>query len=213
MGLSHVARTSLVIVGVMALGSTGCLITERPDFDRPLQTPPFMVNLSPTTSVAHTIPFQPGTPKASKLYQPTTIGFDVMSEDLGQKVYGLFLLDFKGLGSNDPLLVLDDKTLIDPGTMGQEQDNSGAPARARSVERQIQLGSSVDPTCHTITVVLSHSFAPASARPLRVGDVALNTWFYYVGADESAPEDFVDCAPEPRKVDAGTDAPADGGGL
>src|SRR5687767_9287317 len=56
-GLSRLARTSLVIVGVMALGSTGCLITERPDFDPPRQVGPFLTNLSPSPAAAQVIAY------------------------------------------------------------------------------------------------------------------------------------------------------------
>ena len=190
----------------MALGSTGCFLTERPDFDPPRQTPPFMTNVNPSTTVAHTIPVRKGTDPTSNLYESQPIGFDIMSEDLGEKIQGLILLDFKGFGSTDPLRVLNQEAIqIDPGTLKDKE-------RERFT-RTIQIPSSVQPDCHTVTVLLSHSFFPGSAKPQRIGDVDTKTWFFQVGAnDDEDQHGYKPCVPEPRQADAGADA-TDGGRL
>src|SRR4051812_29860417 len=59
-GLSRLARTSLVGLGVMALGNSGCLVTEKPDFTAPQQVGPFLTNFSPSPATAQVIEYERG---------------------------------------------------------------------------------------------------------------------------------------------------------
>jgi hypothetical protein len=187
----------------MALASAGCLVTDTPKFDPPQRIGPFLTNLVPSTEQPGVIYLVPGTdPRSHSYLQNETINFDVVSEDLGDKLTVLILIDFKGFDSPDINKVCEPMDLP-PGTL------AGKP---RPVTCRLALPPSVERGCHPITALVSHAFVPLSARPVVLGDVALATWFYQVGVDtsETNPEYWA-CEPRPTPADAGVDANPDRG--
>src|SRR5262245_40080553 len=101
--LTPLARGSLLLLGVMALATTGCLVSDAPEFKEPERTPPFLPNLKPSPEAVQTIPVRPGTRPEDLNYTPARISFDVRSEDRGEPVEVLVVLDFKGINSSTPV--------------------------------------------------------------------------------------------------------------
>ena len=209
--LTCMARVSLVVWGVMAFGSSGCLITDTPTFGAPVKTRPALSNLKPRPEVVHEIKFQPGSLPDAKLYAPgPTISFDVTSEDLGDDLDVLVLLDFQGFESPaTPDRICKDKPPIRAGSLNEK--------KARSYDCPLELNSrvpSVIPGCHTFTAIVSHDFFPLSANPVEFGDVAAATWFFQVGeTGDEPPDNYFPCKPVSTPADAGGDVRVDGGGL
>ena len=207
--LTSMARVSLVVWGVMAFGSSGCLITDAPSFGAPVKTRPILANLQPRPEVAHEIPFQPGSDRSALLYAPgPRISFDVISEDLGDDLEVLVILDFEGFDSlvNPRALC---NTTIDPGTLNSE-------ARPFNCPTDVNLKfPNLRPGCYTFTAVVSHRLHLFTANPVTPGDVATATWFYQVGDTGKDPPDekYWPCKPVPTPADAGADVRADRGGF
>jgi hypothetical protein len=196
-----------MILGVMAMGSVGCLITERPDFPEPQQTPPFLTNLDPTPATAQFIEFEPGTdPSAGTYKRNKSITFNIVSEDLGEALNALVVINFKGLYS--PTLPSEicrfDK--IAPGTLDTKRD----PFSCQLDLNRLGLA----PDCYSVAVVVSHDFLGGlSVAPAKQGDIAVATWFYQVGVNPADPNPkYMPCKPAPEPADAGIDARLDGGG-
>ena len=190
------ARVSLALWGVMALGSTACLVTDTPTFIAPKRTPPYLTNLDPPTTHTQNVGILAGT---TDTYESPKITFDIQSEDLGQNVIALLYVDLKGLQSSDNPQPVKDWTL-DPGTLQSEP---------RRTSHELDFNNPVRPRgCYAVTVVTSHRFFVVPPRPVDDNDVDTATWFYYVGVKPSDPEfpGLKTCEPLPRPRDAGADA-------
>jgi len=205
--LTRVARLSLVTWGVMALGSAGCLVTESPEFTAPKRTRPLLTNLDPPTEAVQTVPRVAGT--TNTYVVDRTIKFDILSEDLGKGVEALVIVDFEGLQSSAFPKTTCNLITIPAGTM--QSPRRGPYTCDLDLNKIVPR---VEPGCHPITVVATHDFVTASARPIDDQDVDVATWFYQVGFDENAPDSVYEaCIPTRRPGDAGADARVDGGGL
>ena len=190
----------------MVLGSTGCLITEKPEFDAPRQVGPFLRNFEPSPAGAQVIAYEP---ESTVFKRNKKIEFDIVSEDLGQDLTALAVFDFKGLNGLPYPLVCDPIT-INAGTLHQaKRDRVSCPIDLNNIVPAVGKG------CYTIGVVVSHQFKAASLQPVVDRDVTIATWFYQVGVDESVPEPnkYFPCEPVPTPQDAGVDARAEGGGI
>jgi len=207
-GLSRLARTSLIITGVMAtMGGAGCLVTESPDFTAPPVLPPLLTNLNPSPIKPGIIPRRPGTRYEDATYvQDVTLSFEVISDDFGRPLTAAVLLDFQGFASRETPTSVCRALTIPAGTLK-------TPPGERRSECKLELSPSTPPGCHSITVVVSHEFIAVTATPLKPGDVDSATWFYQVGVDADNPEpDSKPCKPDPLPRDAGADR-IEGGGL
>jgi hypothetical protein len=80
----------------MALGSIGCLVTEKPEFKPPSQTPPFLSNLNPSPNDILLLPRKPGTSESMNIYVEKPLAFTVYSEDLGELLFGVVFIDPPG---------------------------------------------------------------------------------------------------------------------
>ena len=194
--LTCVARTSLLILAVMALSSAGCLVTDSPTFKQPVELPPILTNLNPPASRILKIPRKPGSPNE---YVQETIRFDVRSDDLQGPLYGAAGVDFP---QSKPF-ILAWKAILGTGTLGTPR-----PAAC-----QLAIPSYVEPGCHSISILLSHQGTilgggiEGDAGSVE-GDLGIATWWAQIGIDEAP---YQACEPDPVPGDAGADARTDGG--
>jgi hypothetical protein len=161
------------------------------------------MNLSPSTAQPKFIPLKPGTSPSDTSYLSDNVRFQVVSEDLGHPLIGIVLLDFKGLNSKENPTRVGIAFNVPAGNLNSPRD----------VERPLEF-SLISPGCHSISVVVSHGFqpfGPFAVTPVEQGDVAIATWFYYLGVQPRDPA-FAPCESAPLPPDAGSDA-SDGGGL
>lgn len=197
--LTCLARGSLLISGVMALATTGCLVTDSPTYDKPKRTPPYLTNFDPPPYEIQTIAVRPGTNPDDRNYIPSYVAFDVVSEDLGDDVVAAVFLNFKGV--NSPITQYLCKETLQPATL-------------RTTGRRVKCDFTltIEPSCATISAVVSHGFIEFSAKPIEDLDVDIATWTFQVGIDLTDPS-WRPCIPDPKPTDGGTDAPMDRGAL
>jgi hypothetical protein len=202
--LSRLAWASLCLLAVAALGGPSCLVTTSPEFAQPVQTPPFLTNLSPNPYQIQTIRSAQG---ATTGYEPAgPITFDVVSEDLqSPPLQAALLLDFQGLGVPYDIPALAVNRNIPAGHL---------PAPRHVDAMSFGLSPSVTKGCHSVTLIVTHEFAsdPFQQRkinPKKEGDVATVTWWYQVGDLANPSLDITTCTV--ATGDAGADASEAGG--
>jgi hypothetical protein len=190
-GLSRLARTSLVGVGVMAtMGSGGCFITESPEFKEPPVLPPFIANVNPPTSRILVIPRKPGTATGAREYvQDVEIRFDIRSEDLQRPLYAAVWVDFPK-PNKYPICSF----ALSTGTL----------ATARPQTCTLAIPSLIEAGCHSITALVSHDQSIYNGKV--EGDLDTATWWAQIGVDDAVP-----CEPDPLPPDAGRDVRGEGG--
>src|SRR5260221_4751818 len=172
--LAWLARASLIVL-LMGLGGQSCLITASPELPTPKRTPPYFASLSPPTFQVQRLTSLGTSPSSL-----TEIGFDVVSEDLGQPILGAVYLDFHGFGSLEPLAVI---TGIKPAKIP-----AGHMADQDARHGSAQFAITGSPGCHSATLVLSHEFnGPDDPRPADTNDTAIATWWYFLDDDPVGP--------------------------
>jgi hypothetical protein len=186
------ARLWLILWVVMAFGSSGCLITDTPEYKAPRRTA-LLVNFDPQPYEIIVIPKEPGSPDDSNTYvQTKKIHFDIRSSDV-QQVFGLCLIDFPG-PKQHPLWFLSSE----PGKL----DTPG--------ECDLRVPPSISQGCHSITALVSHDRSIINS-PRIIEDLGQATWWAQIGINEGAsPIEYFPCEPNPISRDAGADA-RDGG--
>ena len=199
--LSRVARVSLCLFVIAALGGLSCLITSTPDFIEPTRTPPFLTQLTPAPY--QVIPLR-SVPAGTGTYLEPPIGFVVVSEDLqSPPLQAILLLDFRGFDSAQPPLRLEGKDNIPAGHLN-------GPARD-SVEIDFDFPNGIG-GCHSVTLAVSHKFDNVSsprAKPVDPGDVATATWWFDLEGDPSRPDLLASCVVRGTPTgDAGIDGDA-----
>jgi hypothetical protein len=199
--LTGLARLSLVTCGIMAFGTTGCLITDKPDFDAPRQSPPFLANLDPPPHEILVIRRKPGTSAPMNEYlEDQEIRFTVHSDDLQQLLFFVVFIGPPGKHQYFPYCFF-------PPT-------AGTLRVPRDQRCPLTVPSSVGPGCHPITALASHDNS-IYTMPKTDQNVGIATWWAQVGVDDSDPESDPDkykpCLPNPPSGDAGADA-RDGSG-
>jgi hypothetical protein len=206
-GIRHlwsVARLSLFVMVLSALGGPGCLITSSPDFTKPERTPPFLTNVSPPTYQIVPIKAVPGT--VGMYLPPPPISFEIVSEDLQTaSLQALLLLDFKGFESPDVPQRLWGKDKIPAGHLNSEP---------RRVEVDDYDFRGVPPGCHSATLAVTHEFIDLGApktKPVDDRDVALVTWWFDLAGDPGAGNLLSTCVVRGGTTgDAGADGEAGG---
>jgi hypothetical protein len=198
--LGRVARASLLMV-LMGIGSQSCLVTSNPDIEPPKRTPPYFSNLSPPTYQVQKLTSLGTSPSSV-----TEIGFDVVSEDVGQPIFGAVYLDFNGFGDMKQKVIGQIKPAKIPA--GHMTDPKPRPGSAT-------FEITGPPGCHSATLVLSHEFnGPGDPQPTdRENDTALATWWYFLDDDPIGPAvDIATCVtPASPRTDAGSADASDGG--
>lgn len=195
--LTRLARASLPWL-LMGIGGQSCLITSSPDLQAPTRTVPFLTSMSPALYQVHSLTSTPGAAAT------TTVEFDVTSEDLGQPLEGVLLLDFPGFGVPYTKPVLQDFTIA-PGHLGDEARHF------RSRELDFDPDS---PGCHWITLLLTHQFKGRfTIEPEDSTDLAPPiTWWYEIDDTQlGLGSQLQRCASGGTpNIDAGSDASSKG---
>jgi hypothetical protein len=175
------------------------LVTEKPEFKPPSQTPPFLSNLNPSPNDILLIPRKPGTSESMKVYVEKRLAFTVYSEDLQEVLWGVAY-------AGPPATPTYINSCRFPPSVGTID-------KGRPLDCPIDVSNILTPGCHPITTLFSHDPGiysnPQTERP-----VGLATWWAQVGFDDSEtdPEKkYAACVPNPRTGDAGADAPEAGG--
>jgi hypothetical protein len=190
----------------MALGTSGCLITDKATFSAPAPTPPFVNNLDPPATDILNIPRKPGTDPASHDYVETVnIAFDVRSDDMGKFLFAEVFVDYP---SSDP------NPIDSPPNAWSFAADIGTFDTPRRKTCTLHIPYKVVPGCHSITAIVSHAASlqqgvvpvPPPGQP---ADVGSGTWWAQIGVE---PEKWAACPPDPPNArDAGGDARMDGG--
>jgi len=191
-GLSGVARTSLVTLAVMALGTSGCLITDKAEFSQPAPVPPFLTDLDPPATEILNIPTKPGGGDRDYV-DDKPLAFKVRSEDLQRYLFTAVLVDFPGSNPKPACFFPPDLGSLDT---------------ARPRDCKLNILPSVTPGCHSITALISHDSSIQIGVIKNPSDVGTATWWAQIGTDPM----YDPCEPHPSPGDAGADA-RDGGGL
>jgi hypothetical protein len=193
----------------MALGTSGCLITDKSSLSAPTATPPFVNNLDPPATQILDIPRKPGTDKGSRDYVETqNIWFDIRSDDMQRFLFAVVLVDYPSSDPERPASPVLWRFAPDIGTLD-------TPRRRTC---PLIIPAYIDPGCHSITAVVSHdeSIQKGIVKPTPPGavpDIGTSTWWAQIGHDISDPEYPDPCEPNPPKSpDAGADGRMDGVG-
>jgi len=198
--LPRVARASLLLA-LMGMGGQGCVITGSTEIDPPKQTPPYFSKLSPPIYQVQKLTSLGTSPSSL-----TEIQFEVVSEDLGQPIFGAVYRDFHGFGDMRPLAVISG---IKPAKIPAGHMTDAVP---RPGSAQFEITGA--PGCHSATLVLSHEFnGPGDPRPTQDKDSAYATWWYFLDDDPMGPAvDIATCVtPASASTDAGSADASDGG--
>ena len=162
-------------LGALALSTTGCLITDTPQFTPQTHTAPFLVAASaypdPHTVVIVDVVEGQNPP-------PVIFAADVVSQDdpLGstgqfQFVYSRLYLDYGVQGTGG--LPFPDYPIsgehVAPGTLAQTQGRR-VQAQWLPGERDVSLG------CHTATLMVSHLFDDQPGCPVCPNDSSMISW-------------------------------------
>jgi hypothetical protein len=192
----------------MALGTSGCLITDKAEFSPPAPTPPFVTNLEPSPTEILYIPRKPGTAPDSRDYVETqNVSFEIRSDDMQRYLFSFILVDYPTDNPNRA-----------PPMAKQFPADIGTLDTARIRATPLIIPATVPPGCHSITAIVSHDssiYQGVVKPPLpgEVADVGIGTWWAQIGTDTSDPGGFPPCEPNPPKApDAGADARIDGVG-
>jgi len=196
------ARTSLLLVlGMLSLAAVAsCLVSPTPSDLQPARvTPPYLSGFDPDPSKVWVIDrANPGGAVAT--FRASTGSVNVVSEDLGNNLQALLLLDYQGESTSLAAIV----QIINDIPAGHIDD----PPPLRSIKIDFTLPPGTPAGCHSLTLIVTHGFKLASLVPARDWDVAFAVWWLDVDDDPAAPRaDLVRClAQAPRPSDGGTDA-------
>ncbi len=173
------ARTSLVLLGVLAT-SSACIVTGSPDFSPPEKTRPQLIAVTPTTEFIRPA-FVDGA------FQPTTLQAELLSEDGGDNLQPVLLIDYGFDGPGDvPWRHAAPVDVIAPGTLSEGP---------RPLSISWTPPSFIQPGCHTLTLLVTHEARgsnPGFWCPADPDDYATLTWFVAL-CEELSTCDYSDC--------------------
>lgn len=175
----------LLVLG--ALGASGCIVPEAPDYDPPTTTAPVVdgYNAIPTNNLSQ--PF-----KKTEINQ---IRFEVpfRSEDAGQEVWAGVYVDY-GSGTSTEVVLPNFDRRFEPSTYDD---------RKRRISFRIQGDVTVG--CHTLTLFVTHlrntleddvgeRYLDEEAAQ---GDLGVATWFINIYENEATPLNTLVGCPAP----------------
>lgn len=173
------AWTSLLLATVVT-SSSACLVTGSPDFSPPERTRPQLIAVTPPTEFIRPA-FVDGA------FQPETLEAAVLSEDAGDDLEAVLLVDYGYLAPGDiPWRDTAPVDTIAPGTL------SDGP---RPVSVSWTPRSFIEPGCHTLTLLVTHQKRgtnPGFWCPADADDYASLTWFVALCEDVGTCE-YDDC--------------------
>jgi hypothetical protein len=163
--LPPLARGSLYLGLIMALGGPSCLLTQNPEFDGPQAVGPFIQAGTPDPGSVLAVGFQIGSTRA---YAPQKVSFYVYSEDLGRPLYAALYLDGAPIvGAGKP---------IAPGHLAGGDD--GGLAQKRPVSIPFTIPSGTPRGCHVLTLNVTHDITIVFRKDdtINADDLASVSW-------------------------------------
>ena len=180
---------------------SACLVTSKPQIEQPRQTAPFLVPASADPDAREFIKLEGDS--------PLTLFADVVSEDGDRAVLSALYLDY---GRQNPDLPDWPYTLAIQGNTFAAGTLADGPRRIH--QTFIPSIYSVEPGCHTLTLVVSHEFEQVTSErycPSSLADSSQITWYLLkCSAPGNCPT--IDLASEKQKCPVATVAcPPKGG--
>jgi hypothetical protein len=182
--LRALARVSLGCLAMLLVGAPACLITADPDFTPPARSRPEIITSDacpPSPAVGKVALFQPTPPNSS--YTPIEFSACVVSEDAGQDVQTVLLIDY----GDDSGVALGPYRWAIPGEPLKAATLADGP---REITIKWLPQKQEPPGCHTVTLLVTHQFQQINGIyhcPADANDAATLTWFAYV-CDQTAIE-------------------------
>ncbi len=164
----------LLLVTLGSLSGTGCLIAESPSYGEPRRTAPVIDDLSVFPQPTSVI-------KLTSAEKDLSFSMTVRSEDAGEDVLGVLVLDYK---------VMDPKREQSLGVCAQ------LPSRAADQPKPLTCTYTPDGRlergCHSLTLFVGHasSFNLTKGVPIPEvsdDDIAAITWFIQVDFGDNPP--------------------------
>jgi hypothetical protein len=165
------ARLSLGL-GAIAMSTTGCLITDTPQFTPQTHTAPFLVAATAYPDLRTVVVVD------TQKLMPEMFAADVISQDdppdstgQFQEVHSRLYLDYGipgGIGLPFPYYPITGDSLL-PGTLAQTTGRR-ISATWQPAEQDVPLG------CHTATLMVSHLFDDQPGCPVCVNDFSMISW-------------------------------------
>jgi hypothetical protein len=146
--LPLLARGSLYLGLVMALGGPSCLLTQNPQFDGPQAVGPFINVIAPVQDSVLAVGVVSSSPLS---YRTVDVKFDVYSEDLNQPLYAALYLD-AATELRDRVGAV---ARIPAGHLAGGDDGGLAQARP-SVTITIAIKPTTTRGCHVLTLFVTH---------------------------------------------------------
>lgn len=169
-----------VLVMTVAGATSGCLVTDSPDFSPPARTAPQLFPVLPTTEFIRALTGESG-------YQLPKFDANVLSEDAGDDLESALLIDYGVEGpGGDPWLT------ATPGPTLPARSLADGPRLVSAGWNPFNFGAG----CHTVTMMVTHAkwgVNPGYWCPKEANDYATLTWVVALcGADVSSCT-FDDC--------------------
>jgi hypothetical protein len=180
------ARGSLYLGLIMALGGPSCLLTQNPQFDGPQAVGPFIRVIGPRQGKVLAIA---ATQRSPLSYETKEVSFGVYSEDLDQPLYAALYLDADA-GARDPFGV----TQIPAGHIAGGGDGGLSQARP-SVTIPFTIRPGTTRGCHALTLFIAHDFSSVVGRSVGpADDTASVSWI--VDLDDGDPPNMMSGCPQ-----------------
>lgn len=163
----RLARPSL-LVGVVAVISSACIVSDPAEYGVAKQTPPFLNANDATPPVLRT--------RSLDLGEPLPVNVPLRSEDAGEELRALLFLD-RGVQGKQQLLHVRE---IPPGKLEDK--------RTIAISAPIQVAG-----CHSVSLVVMHesSLDKDTLEPKDADDTAILTW--WVNVDDDGTNLLSDC--------------------
>jgi hypothetical protein len=199
------ARTSLCVVCAMValVAAASCLVSSTPtDLQPAKMTAPYLSALRPDPLKILIIPRASAATGLPPTYRQTRIAFDVVSEDLGNDLQALVVLDYQP-GSSSQQFLTNGVVVIPAGHLDDP--------KPRHVDIDFTLQPATEAGCHSFTLIVTHLFQPYPLAPARQGDAAFAVWWVDADDDITSPKaTLARCSAEFPRPDGGVGGAAGG---
>lgn len=165
--------------------SLGCIVTEAPSFSGPERSAPRLVNVTPERTELLRVPV------SGQNYELPAFQFQILSEDVGQRVDSRLVIDYGLDPATNPGFDYDLGESIAPGTLNDGPRPLATKATIlRKLSRlQYSPENNEGRSCRTVTLLVSHEFRTSGDRycPMSLADSDQVSWFVALcpGSDAS----------------------------
>jgi hypothetical protein len=161
------------------LFSSSCLVLDTPEAVPAERGRPQILPITPTGEFLRVV-------RTATTTSPLSLSFQVVSEDLGEPLVPVLLVDYGVEGpGGEPWQDDQQQSVIDAGTLAQ-----GARTESATWNPSVELG------CHTVTLLVTHQPTeqnPFYWCPLDPNDVDTITWFTTICQDTTDACTYDEC--------------------